>query len=109
MRKLVALSILSIVAVLVATFIMAGAANAAPSAAMSSPGTLARLVDTRAGAGDVPVRSDLAMDRGSAVSVWDMLEMEMVMNHLSQLAEMPNSVVGASNASTTAMARGLKA
>jgi hypothetical protein len=33
----------------------------------------------------------------------------MVMNHLSQLAEMANSVVGASNASTTAMARGLKA
>jgi len=109
MRKLVALSILSIVAVLVATFIMAGAANAAPSAAMSSSGTLARLVDTRAGAGDVPVRSDLATDRGSAVSVWDMLEMEMAMNHLSQLAEMANSVVGASNASTTAMARGLKA
>jgi hypothetical protein len=46
--------------------------------------------------------------RRSAISIGDMFEMQMLMNHLSQLSEMSTSVVSASNTAITSMARGVK-
>jgi len=47
-------------------------------------------------------------NRRSAISIGDMFEMQMLMNHLSQLSEMSTNVVSASNAAITAMARNIK-
>jgi hypothetical protein len=47
--------------------------------------------------------------RRSAISIGDMFEMQMLMNHLSQLSEMATSVVSASNSAIASMARNLKA
>lgn len=47
--------------------------------------------------------------RRSAISIGDMFEMQMLMNHLSQLSEMSTSVVSASNSAIASMARNLKA
>jgi len=47
-------------------------------------------------------------NRKSAISIGDMFEMQMLMNHLSQLSEMSSNVVAASNASISAMVRNLK-
>ena len=44
----------------------------------------------------------------SAVSIGDMFEMQMLMNHLSQLSEMVTSVVSASNSAIQRMAQNLK-
>jgi hypothetical protein len=46
--------------------------------------------------------------RRSAVSIGDMFEMQMLMNHLSQLSEMATSVVSASNSVIQDMARNVK-
>jgi hypothetical protein len=42
--------------------------------------------------------------RTSSISIGDMFEMQMLMNHLSQLSEMASSVVSASNSALTKMA-----
>jgi hypothetical protein len=47
-------------------------------------------------------------NRRSAISIGDMFEMQMLMNHLSQLSEMATNVVAASNAAVTSMARNIK-
>ena len=47
-------------------------------------------------------------NRRSAISIGDMFEMQMLMNHLSQLSEMSSNVVAASNAAITSMARNIK-
>jgi hypothetical protein len=47
-------------------------------------------------------------DRNSAISIGDMFEMQMLMNHLSQLSEMSTSVVSASNSAISSMARNVK-
>ncbi len=47
-------------------------------------------------------------DRKSAISIGDMFEMQMLMNHLSQLSEMSTAVVSASNSAINTMARNLK-
>jgi hypothetical protein len=44
----------------------------------------------------------------SAVSIGDMFEMQMLMNHLSQLSEMTTSVVSASNSAIQRMAQNVK-
>lgn len=44
----------------------------------------------------------------SSVSIGDMFEMQMLMNHLSQLSEMSSAVVSASNSAITRMAQGVK-
>lgn len=44
----------------------------------------------------------------SAISIADMFEMQMLMNHLSQLTEMSTNVVSASNAAIQSMARNVK-
>ncbi|MGK5594189.1 MAG: DUF5407 family protein [Parachlamydiaceae bacterium] len=46
--------------------------------------------------------------RRSAVSIGDMFEMQMLMNHLSQLSEMSSGVVVAANSAIMTMARGVK-
>lgn len=46
--------------------------------------------------------------RGSAISIGDMFDMQMLMNHLSQLSEMSTSVVSASNTAILSMARNVK-
>jgi hypothetical protein len=46
--------------------------------------------------------------RQSSISIADMFEMQMLMNHLSQLSEMTTSVVSASNTAISSMARNVK-
>lgn len=46
--------------------------------------------------------------RRSAISIGDMFEMQMLMNHLAQLSEMSTAVVSACNAAITSMARNVK-
>lgn len=46
--------------------------------------------------------------RRSAISIGDMFDMQMLMNHLSQLSEMSTSVVASSNTSILSMARNMK-
>jgi Family of unknown function (DUF5407) len=46
--------------------------------------------------------------KGSAISVIDMFQMQMLMNHLSQLSEMSSSVVSALNSTIASMARNVK-
>lgn len=46
--------------------------------------------------------------RRSAISIGDMFEMQMLMNHLSQLSEMASGIVTASNSAIMSMARGVK-
>lgn len=47
-------------------------------------------------------------DRKSAISIGDMFEMQMLMNHLSQLSEMSTAVVSASNNAILKMASSVK-
>lgn len=44
----------------------------------------------------------------SSISIADMFDMQMLMNHLSQLSEMSSAVVQASNQSLMGIARGVK-
>lgn len=44
----------------------------------------------------------------SSISIGDMFEMQMLMNHLSQLSEMSTSIVSASNSAIQRMAQNLK-
>lgn len=47
-------------------------------------------------------------NRRSAISIADMFDMQMLMNHLSQLSEMSTNVVSASNSAISSMARNVK-
>ena len=51
---------------------------------------------------------DAIKSKGSEISIGDMFEMQMLMNHLSQLSEMSTGVVTASNQSIASMARNVK-
>jgi hypothetical protein len=46
--------------------------------------------------------------RRSSISIADMFDMQMLMNHLSQLSEMATNVVSASNSAISSMARNVK-
>ncbi len=46
--------------------------------------------------------------RQSAISIGDMFDMQMLMNHLAQLSEMSTSVVSASNTAILSMSRNVK-
>ena len=46
--------------------------------------------------------------RKSSISIADMFDMQMLMNHLSQLSEMATSIVSACNTSIGSVARNLK-
>lgn len=47
-------------------------------------------------------------NRRSAISIGDMFEMQMLMNHLSQLSEMSTSVVSTANSAIQRMAQNVK-
>ncbi|CDR32949.1 DUF5407 family protein [Criblamydia sequanensis] len=47
-------------------------------------------------------------NRRSSISIGDMFEMQMLMNHLSQLSEMSTSVIAAANSAIMSMARNVK-
>jgi HD-like signal output (HDOD) protein len=51
---------------------------------------------------------ELREAQGQGVGVADMFEMQMLMNHFSQLSEMSTSVVQASNAAMLSMVRNVK-
>ncbi len=46
--------------------------------------------------------------RKSSISIGDMFEMQMLMNHLSQISEMATAVVNASHSAISSMARNVK-
>lgn len=54
------------------------------------------------------VKIGLLSARRSAISIGDMFEMQMLMNHLSQLSEMATNVVSAANTAIMSMARNVK-
>lgn len=54
------------------------------------------------------VKIGLISARRSAISIGDMFEMQMLMNHLSQLSEMTTNVVAAANSAIMSMARNVK-
>lgn len=47
-------------------------------------------------------------NRKSAISIADMFQMQMLMNHLSQMSEMSTAVINAANSATVSMARNVK-
>jgi hypothetical protein len=51
---------------------------------------------------------ELLQARRSAISIADMFDMQMLMNHLAQLSEMSTSIVSAANTSIMSMARNVK-
>lgn len=51
---------------------------------------------------------EILQARGSAISIADMFDMQMLMNHLAQLSEMSTSIVSAANTSIASMARNVK-
>ena len=51
---------------------------------------------------------DQMQARKSSISIADMFDMQMLMNHLSQLSEMSSSVVSAANTSVMSMSRAIK-
>ncbi len=46
--------------------------------------------------------------RRSAISIADMFDMQMLMNHLSQMSEMSTAIVNAANSAIVSMARNVK-
>ena len=56
----------------------------------------------------VKAKIDEIQARGESVSIGDMFEMQMLMNHLAQLSEMSTSVVSAANSAIQSMARNIK-
>lgn len=58
----------------------------------------------------VSAKTKLAIiqSRKSSISIGDMFDMQMLMNHLSQLSEMATNVVAAMNTSMMSMARSIK-
>lgn len=57
---------------------------------------------------EVKNKLDKIKNNKSAISIGDMFEMQMLMNHLSQLSEMSTSVVSSMNSSISSMARNVK-
>ena len=57
---------------------------------------------------DVQAKLGLLKQRGEQISIVDMFQMQMLMNHLSQLSEMSTSVLSASNSAIASMARNVK-
>ncbi len=57
---------------------------------------------------DVQAKLALLKEKGERISVVDMFEIQMLMNHLSQLSEMATSIASASNSAIASMARNIK-
>ena len=51
---------------------------------------------------------ELIKNNRSSISIGDMFQMQMLMNHLSQLSEMSTDVVQSSNTALMSMARNIK-
>lgn len=56
----------------------------------------------------VKTKLDKIQKNNSAISIGDMFEMQMLMNHLAQLSEMSTSVISSMNSSVSSMARNVK-
>ena len=56
----------------------------------------------------VKTKLEAIKKNNSAISIADMFEMQMLMNHLAQLSEMSTSVMSASNSAVSSMARNVK-
>lgn len=56
----------------------------------------------------VKSKLSLLQAAGSEISIGDMFEMQFLMNQLSQMSEMSNSLISATNSSISSMARNLK-
>ena len=69
-------------------------------------GTLFGLIDNATAS--VQKKLSTMQAKKSAISIGDMFEMQMLMNHLSQLSEMSTAVVGAANSAIISMTRNLK-
>lgn len=54
---------------------------------------------------DARNKIDGIRNRSEAISIADMFDMQMMMNHLSQLSEMSGAVVSASNGAIATLAR----
>lgn len=54
------------------------------------------------------VKLEQIKQRRSAISIADMFEMQMLMNHLSQMSEMTTAIVNAANSAIVNMARNIK-
>lgn len=57
---------------------------------------------------DAKVQLNAIKNRKSAISIADMFQMQMLMNHVSQMSEMSTAVVNAANSATVSMARNVK-
>jgi hypothetical protein len=57
---------------------------------------------------DVRAKLETLKQKGDQISIADMFEMQLLMNHLSQLSEMATSVVSSSNSAIASMARNVK-
>ncbi|SCA63267.1 hypothetical protein SCG7086_AN_00130 [Chlamydiales bacterium SCGC AG-110-P3] len=51
---------------------------------------------------------DAIQQRGEDISIADMFDMQMNMNHLAQMSEMSTSIVNATNTAVMSMARNIK-
>lgn len=51
---------------------------------------------------------EILQGRRSSISIADMFDMQMLMNHLAQLSEMATNIVSASNTAIGSMARNVK-
>jgi hypothetical protein len=60
------------------------------------------------GVNSVKAKIDAIKQKGDQLSIGEMFEMQMLMNHLSQMSEMSTQVVSASNQAIISMARNVK-
>lgn len=68
--------------------------------------TLFKIVD--AAVASARTKLNQIQNNKSSISIGDMFEMQMLMNHLSQLSEMSSDVVSAANSAITRMAQNVK-
>jgi hypothetical protein len=94
-------------------------ANPPPSASKNAPTDVKELQAERvqahalfdrveAATAHVKARLKTLSSKGDNISVADMLEMQMLMNHLSQLADTSSTIVSDSNRIISSLARGVK-
>jgi len=57
---------------------------------------------------DVRKKLEAIAARREAINIADMFQMQLLMNHLSQVSEMSTSIVSASNSAISSMARNVK-
>jgi len=70
-----------------------------------SAGSLITIVDNATQVANAKLQR--IQSEGSSISIGDMFDMQMLMNHLSQLSEMSSAIVSASNSAITTMAKAI--